>query len=566
MDQDDLLLFRPRLGGSASPEKVSFKQSILQQSKAQKGSLKVKRSSGNRGGHVHRGRTATYVRSANALSRRVVVKARIVQMRNSGQKAADLHIQYIERDGVEKDGSKGTLYGRDDSFDKGLFTRSQTDESHQFRFILSPEDASELDLTDLTKRLMETVEDDLQRDVEWAAVNHYNTDNPHTHIVVRGLDAKGNELRISRDYISNGVRNRAREIVTKELGLRTEWEIEKQLNKEVSQERLTSLDHTISKIERLSTVDLGQLSTDPDEQRKQNRLKARLDTLESLGLAHPQFKNCWHLQPNWKAVLKTLGERGDIIKSLHREMGGDLRRYRIIDPKSKGQLSIEGRLVRKGLSDELYDKHYYTVETHNGHLRYLELPSSIDITEHKEGDIVRIKLDNEQVYPGKKMSIIRESRAPLSEQIGYSGRTWLDKFTDRQNFDDFSTQGFGSELRKAVIQRVKYVRALGIDPSESSRARQLDKIERQGLVKRFQANNGYQRIDPESQPVKGKLTLIENLPSEKRYALITDEQQRQFALVPWRKELARYKDMPIQLAIDDQGKYLVRARSRGVSR
>jgi len=42
-----------------------------------------------------------------------------------------------------------------------------------------------------------------------AASNHYNTDNYHTHVVIRGIDENGNELRIDPDYISHGMRHRA---------------------------------------------------------------------------------------------------------------------------------------------------------------------------------------------------------------------------------------------------------------------------------------------------------------------------------------------------------------------
>jgi type IV secretory pathway VirD2 relaxase len=40
----------------------------------------------------------------------------------------------------------------------------------------------------------------------WAAVNHHNTDNPHVHIVVRGVDQDGNGLRIDGPYIARGMR------------------------------------------------------------------------------------------------------------------------------------------------------------------------------------------------------------------------------------------------------------------------------------------------------------------------------------------------------------------------
>jgi type IV secretory pathway VirD2 relaxase len=109
-------------------------------------------------------------------------------MNASGAKAAALHLRYIERDGVEKDGSKGVLYDADGPARAKAFEQPRPGEKHQFRLIVSPEDAGELDLTVYVRRLMATVERDVGRKLEWAAVNHHDTDHPHAHIVIRGVD------------------------------------------------------------------------------------------------------------------------------------------------------------------------------------------------------------------------------------------------------------------------------------------------------------------------------------------------------------------------------------------
>ena len=82
---------------------------------------------------------------------------------------------------------------------KGRIQRQEVDAiregPHQFRLIVSPEDAERLDLKDYTRKLMGQVESDLGRKLDWKAINHYNTDNPHTHIVIHGLDQKGESFR-----------------------------------------------------------------------------------------------------------------------------------------------------------------------------------------------------------------------------------------------------------------------------------------------------------------------------------------------------------------------------------
>src|SRR5260370_4155353 len=113
---------------------------------------------------------------------------------------------------------------------------------------VSPEDASDLDLTAYVRRLMTRIEQDLGRKVEWAAVNHYDTGHPHAHIVVRGIDRDGHELRFDRSYIASGMRWRAQEIATHELGPRHEFEIRRAHAREITQERVTSLDPELERL------------------------------------------------------------------------------------------------------------------------------------------------------------------------------------------------------------------------------------------------------------------------------------------------------------------------------
>jgi len=210
------------------------------------------------GGHPRRGSMAAHVRPPAIYSRRVTIKARYVRMSHGGKDTFRLHLKYIEREGVEKDGSKGVLYSQRDDFDRAHFSREIKDEPHSFRLIVSPEDANEIDLTRFTKDFMRQVEKDLGRELEWTAANHYNTDNPHVHIIIRGLDKEGKELRINPEYISHGMRNRAREIVTRELGLRTDLEIRNQISKEITAERFTGIDSQIESRIEDSVFDLGR--------------------------------------------------------------------------------------------------------------------------------------------------------------------------------------------------------------------------------------------------------------------------------------------------------------------
>src|SRR5258708_29654763 len=135
-------------------------------------------------------------RSLGPRARRVVIKTRLVNLRAGSPRSTQKHLRYIERDGVTRDGDRGQLYGaHTDHADAEEFEARGKDDRHQFRVIVSPEDASDLeDLKSFTREFMGQMERDLGTKLEWVAVDHWDTDDPHTHIVVRGKDEHGRDL------------------------------------------------------------------------------------------------------------------------------------------------------------------------------------------------------------------------------------------------------------------------------------------------------------------------------------------------------------------------------------
>src|SRR3546814_11850233 len=108
-----------------------------------------------------------------------------------------------------------------DSADRADFASRCEDDRHHFRFIVSPEDAGEIgDLRRFTRDLMADMAKDLETRLDWIAVDHWNTDNPHIHILVRGVADDGQELVVDRGYLSEGLRWRAEAPATLELGPR----------------------------------------------------------------------------------------------------------------------------------------------------------------------------------------------------------------------------------------------------------------------------------------------------------------------------------------------------------
>ena len=138
----------------------------------------------------------------------------------AASKSVDAHLRYLERDGVDRDGQRGKAYSAlENEADGKAFVERGRDDRHQLRFIVAPEGSNEMaDLRSFARDLMRQVEKDLDTRLDWIAIDHYNTGHPHTHIIVRGVLEEGGVLNIAGDYIAHGIRYRASELVTLELG------------------------------------------------------------------------------------------------------------------------------------------------------------------------------------------------------------------------------------------------------------------------------------------------------------------------------------------------------------
>src|SRR5208282_5083414 len=308
-----------------------------------------------------RGRRAALSLASRSPSRRVVVMTRIVRHHGGRFRSAPLakHLVYLRREGVTRDGADARMFdANSDDADTKAFVQRCEEDRHHFRFTVSPEDASQMaDLRAFTRELVADVESDLGAKLDWVAVDRWNTDNPHIHVLVRGRADDGQDLVISRDYISNGLRGRAAERITLELGPRSELEIRAGLEKEVDAERWTSLDRSLRDIsdEGGGVADLrtGGASEDPELRRL---MVGRAAKLERLGLAERSGPAQWTLRPGLEPALRDLGIRGDIIKTMHRAMSATDREPDVASFALHGDQAAEpvlGRLVERGLHDEL---------------------------------------------------------------------------------------------------------------------------------------------------------------------------------------------------------------------
>lgn len=396
MSRNDDDRFRVRPGAPRQRGDAFINQVLRQASKA---GAKVAKAGGRPGSRLGRGHVAARFTGASQTtgSRRVTIKTRLVHLAKAGARSTVTHLRYIEREGVGREGEPGKAYGpTTDDADLAAFEERGREDRHQFRFIVSPEDAEQLDdLRTYTRHLMARMESDLGTRLEWVAVDHWNTDNPHTHVVLRGKDDTGKDLIISRDYISQGMRDRASELATEWLGPRTELEIQRALAREVEQERWTSLDRTLQREATHGRVlSTERLEAIPRLKRQRLLLVGRLQHLQRMGLASERQTGEWVIHADAEATLRAMGERGDIIRTMQRAMNGQQRELAVFQPgqndDSNGR-TIVGRVIGKGLSDELYDKGYLIVDGTDGKAHYVALPPRTELEQYPAGAVVEVK-------------------------------------------------------------------------------------------------------------------------------------------------------------------------------
>ncbi len=395
--------FRVRPGTPKSPRKGQpgggqrFVSRVLRE--ANKAGAKPSVSGGRLGARsaakLGRGHVAaqTAGRRLGPGARRVVIKARYVVLKQAGARSVETHLRYIEREGVDRDGGKGHAYGpTTDRAELANFEERGRGDRHQFRFIVSPEDALQLeDLRIYTRHLMTRMEGDLGSSLDWVAVDHWDTDNPHTHIVLRGRDQTGHDLVIARDYIATGMRQRACELATEWLGPRTEREIYEGLQREVQQERWTSLDRTLQQQAHQSPDGTVELEANGYSARQPRTLLiGRLQQLTDMGLARLVGVNRWRLRPDIDVTLRAMGERGDIVRTIQRALGAQQREMAVHTPGEVAQLTI-GRVVGKGIGHELQEGSYLVLDGIDGRAHYVILPACAELEQFPTGAIVEAR-------------------------------------------------------------------------------------------------------------------------------------------------------------------------------
>ncbi|EGP55765.1 type IV secretory pathway component protein [Agrobacterium tumefaciens F2] len=450
------------------------------------------------GGHVSRsgkitsgkGRGSSFARGcvasvrANRLitnrTRSCTIKARIV--RNKGDRGPlARHLSYLRRDGVTRAANevsngeqyeKARMFGPEtDNADAKEFADQCKDDRHHFRFIVSPADAADMeDLKRFTRELMAQAEKDLGTKLKWVGVDHWNTDNPHVHVIVRGRTEDGQDLVIDRDYIKSGLRDRAQDLVTQELGQRTDLDISRSLKRQMEADRWTQLDRQL--LRDANEKGIIDVAPSPDKQPDEYSIQkvGRLRHLEHLGLAETIGPGQWIISGEAETTLRELGLRGDIIKRMHRaltEQGIErgAANY-LLSGETHGEPVI-GRLVERGLDDELRGTAFAVVDGVDGHTHHIRLPDIEAAGDSAPGSIVELR-SFEDARGERRVALAVRSDFFLEAQTTADGATWLDRQLLARDQVHLGG-GFGLEVQQAMEDRTRYLIGEGLGRRQGDR-------------------------------------------------------------------------------------------------
>jgi type IV secretory pathway VirD2 relaxase len=495
--------------------------------------------------------------------RRAIVKARISKLKAGDLGAARAHLRYIQRDGVTLEGEPGQLYGPEaDEANGTAFLDNCEGDRHQFRLIVSPDDGAELaDLKPFIRDFMAKVESDLETKLDWVAVDHYNTGHPHTHIIIRGVDDTGHDLIMTKDYVSHGLRMRARELLTMELGPEEEGSMVFKLAREVDADRFTRLDRAL-----LRHTDGGFLvvsAMPPQDRATHASHMGRLKKLQNLGLALERQTGVWQISPDIETKLKSLGQRGDIIKTMHRAMrdagidrpAGSFAMFDTNKPNNR----ISGRVAGLGLTDEIKDRHYVVVDGVDGKVHYADVGHMRPEFVPDKGMIVAIENSASDNNEKQRTRLRIMSYLNLEKLVEADGATWLDKELLGKSQEKLNQAGFGSEVTSAFAKRRQWLVTQGLGVVSTTgrfqpQPRMLDQLRQRDLRQASQILSKELGIAHaqlgEGDRIDGTFGRSINLASGK-YAVI--QKSKEFTLVPWRPEMEQFRGKPLYGTTSSQG-------------
>jgi len=290
---------------------------------------------------------------------------RVTYSRNKVKGQWRAHARYIARESATREKAPGGsgFDGHSESVDvvARLDSWQRAGDERMWKFIVSPEFGDRIDLQRLTRELILRVENNLgESELEWAAVSHFNTEHPHVHVALRGVNRQGLPVRFRREFIKQEIREIAGNLCTQQLGYRTEMDAEAAERREVNQCRFTSLDRAIGR----AAGSAPGLSDPPDffqvlvvnrdaGRPHERHVIERLMALQRMGLAESAGPGPWRVRRDYEGILRSMQRMADRQKTLaaHGVVPSD-ERLPISPLDHRDIASVEGRVLVHGEEED----------------------------------------------------------------------------------------------------------------------------------------------------------------------------------------------------------------------
>lgn len=362
---------RPKLGRSRSSGSAT---SQLGSRLARRSAVKLT----GKGGRSAPGITPGIAKAIEG-SQKAVVKVRYRLHNVAGKAMAQVrpgnlgeHLRYIQREAALLDEGRPELIGPDAEadYERTDVVSAWAQDRHHYRIIVSPEYAHQLkSMEDTTRHIMDALSKQLDRELEWVGAVHNNTDQPHAHVVLRGV-ANGKNLKLDRATVSYGIRRIAEEELTRDLGPRTRDQIREAYQAQVGASQVTDLDRILKRGLRQCTVNLRDV---PSTDEARPHLAGRLQHLTTMGLAKPIKGHAYSLEPDFIDVLKDVAARDRAFGHVRKHLGAEASRVERYYNRGPDE-AVEGRVLFRGFA-EGGQRGYLIVDTGRSKI-YAELPAN----------------------------------------------------------------------------------------------------------------------------------------------------------------------------------------------
>ncbi|MDR1173981.1 MAG: relaxase/mobilization nuclease domain-containing protein [Treponema sp.] len=220
--------------------------------------------------------------------------------------------EYLPQENKKDVIEKPALYNNDMVDGQALEQYYKAITGKHFKFIISPE-SSRVDLPALVKTLVKRMEKISGKSFIWMAATHTDTDHPHAHLLINGADKHGENVHFYKLFITQAMREMARQICTDMIGKRSREEIKASILQGYKGNRYCSFDDAIKEQEEPLDDEIygSQAQTFND------LLLKWLFHLAELGLAKKKEKaaSTFLLEKDWIKKLRAIGRYNSFLKA-----------------------------------------------------------------------------------------------------------------------------------------------------------------------------------------------------------------------------------------------------------